>query len=72
MFEPVMMMLLSWQEQEAANDIGVTSFTFLLINRGVGGGRLTAKVPKASMLGRKNTHFCSVSRFFRVRVGTSS
>lgn len=32
-----MMMLLSWQEQEAANDIGVTSFTFLLINRGVGG-----------------------------------
>lgn len=37
LFEPMMMMLLSWQEQEAANDIGVTSFTVLLINGGVGG-----------------------------------
>ena len=30
-------MLLSWQEQEAANDIGVTSLMVLLINGGVGG-----------------------------------
>lgn len=32
------MMLLSWQEQEAANDIGVTSFMVSLINGGVGWG----------------------------------
>lgn len=33
-FEPVLVMLLSCQEQEAANDIGVTSFMVSLINGG--------------------------------------
>lgn len=61
-----MMMLLSWQEQEAANDIGVTSFIVLLIMGGVGG--MPDSRGAQSQHARQDLYLF----FSQVRVGTSS